>query len=213
MPIDYVALLEKTGQTDNERAREMAGRALVHRAVREQLIDHVYHGVLDGSLPPAAGSIIRVTHAEIHHLEFDTVLSIAGSAGVVDGDDDLIRFGERTFAADCGPRRRNHRDRAQHHRRTRAGLPTGVRRRPRRSVQSGEAQQELRKRVGDSSLVPLWRSASVDCEVRVHVGRLRTALMSAACSSVRPRRKAFGPICHAEDPICRMIYLASAGRG
>ena len=164
MLIDDVALLEKTGQTDNERAREMAGRALVHRAVREQLIDHV-------SRCP------------------------------------------RRLAADCGPRRRNHRDRAQHHRRTRAGLPTGVRRRPRRSVQSGEAQQELRKRVGDSSLVPLWRSASVDCEVRVHVGRLRTALMSAACSSVRPRRKAFGPICHAEDPICRMIYLASAGRG
>src|ERR1700719_1711318 len=63
--IDYADLLQKTGQADNERAREMAGRALVHRAVREQLIDHVYHGVLDGSLPPAAGSIIRVMHAEI----------------------------------------------------------------------------------------------------------------------------------------------------
>ena len=95
MPIDYVALLEKTGQTDNERCREMAGRALVHRAVREQLIDHVYHGVLNGSLPPAAGSIIRVTHAETHHLEFDTAVAIAGSAGVVDGDNDLIRYGER----------------------------------------------------------------------------------------------------------------------
>ena len=95
VPIDYVALLEKTGQTDNERARETAGRALVHRAVREQLIDHVYHGVLDGSLPPAAGSIIRVTHAETHHLEFDTALAIAGSAGVVDGGNDLIRYGER----------------------------------------------------------------------------------------------------------------------
>ena len=54
MLIDDVALLEKTGQTDNERAREMAGRALVHRAVREQLIDHVYHGVLDGSRQTAA---------------------------------------------------------------------------------------------------------------------------------------------------------------
>ena len=73
----------------------MAGRALVHRAVREQLIDHVYHGVLDGSLPPAAGSIIRVTHAETHHLEFDTVLAIAGSSGVVDVGDELIRYGER----------------------------------------------------------------------------------------------------------------------
>jgi len=98
VPIDYVALLEKSGQTDNERAREMAGRALVHRAVREQLIDHVYHGVLDGSLPPAAGSIIRVTHAETHHLEFDTVLALSGSSGVVDVDDDLIRYGERYLA-------------------------------------------------------------------------------------------------------------------
>ncbi len=95
MPIDYVALLEKAGQADNERAREMAGRALVHRAVREQLIDHVYHGVLDGSLPPAAGSIIRVMHAEIHHLEFDTAVAITGSSGVVDGGNDLIRYGER----------------------------------------------------------------------------------------------------------------------
>jgi alkylation response protein AidB-like acyl-CoA dehydrogenase len=95
VPIDYVALLEKTGQADNEHARVLAGRALVHRAVREQLIDHVYHGVLDGSLPPAAGSIIRVTHADVHHLEFDTALAITGSAGVVDVDDDLIRYGER----------------------------------------------------------------------------------------------------------------------
>ena len=95
VPIDYVALLAKSGQSDNERAREMAGRALVHRAVRQQLIDHVYHGVLDGSLPPAAGSIIRVTHAETHHLEFDTALAITGSAGVVDVDNELIRYGER----------------------------------------------------------------------------------------------------------------------
>jgi alkylation response protein AidB-like acyl-CoA dehydrogenase len=95
MPIDYTDLLEKTGQADDERARELAGRALVHRAVREQLIDHVYHGVLDGSLPPAAGSIIRVMHAEIHHLEIDTALAITGSSGVVDVDGDLIRYGER----------------------------------------------------------------------------------------------------------------------
>jgi alkylation response protein AidB-like acyl-CoA dehydrogenase len=93
--IDYVSLLAATGQADNERAREMAGRALVHRAVQEQLIDHVYHGVLDGSLPPAAGSIIRITHAETHQLEFDTALAIAGSAGVVDVDENLIRYGER----------------------------------------------------------------------------------------------------------------------
>ena len=91
MPIDYVALLEATGgrpTTKRLRRGDWRGRALVHRAVREQLIDHVYHGVLDGSLPPAAGSIIRVTHAEIHHLEFDTVLALTGSSGVVDVGND-----------------------------------------------------------------------------------------------------------------------------
>ncbi|HEX9177683.1 MAG TPA: acyl-CoA dehydrogenase family protein [Mycobacterium sp.] len=95
VPVDFAALLEALGQADNERLQEMAGRALVHRAVQEQLIDHVYHGVNDGSLPPAAGTIIRISHSENIQLEMDTALAIAGSAGVVDGGDGLIRFGER----------------------------------------------------------------------------------------------------------------------
>ncbi len=95
VPIDFAALLEAMGEADNERLQEMAGRALVHRAVQEQLIDHVYHSVLDGSLPPAAGTIIRITHAETHQLEMDTAMAIAGSSGVVDSGDGLIRFGER----------------------------------------------------------------------------------------------------------------------
>jgi alkylation response protein AidB-like acyl-CoA dehydrogenase len=94
-PVDYVALLEATGQTDNERVREQAGRALVRRAIQEQLIDHVYHGVLDGSLPPAAGSIIRITHAETVQFEIDTALAIAGPAGVVDDDSGLFSYGDR----------------------------------------------------------------------------------------------------------------------
>ncbi|MFZ0832436.1 MAG: acyl-CoA dehydrogenase family protein [Mycobacterium sp.] len=95
VPVDFAALLEALGEADNERLQEMAGRALVHRAVQERLIDHVYHSVNDGSLPPAAGTIIRITHAETHQLEMDTAMAIAGSAGVVDCGDDLIRFGER----------------------------------------------------------------------------------------------------------------------
>src|SRR3954447_12410534 len=95
VPIDWVELLNMTGQADNERARERAGRAIVHRAVQERLIDHVYHGVLDGSLPPAAGSIIRITHAETHQVGFDTAVALTGDSAVVDGHDDLIRFGER----------------------------------------------------------------------------------------------------------------------
>ena len=95
MPTDYVALLEQIGQADNERLQQLAGHALVSRAVHEQLVDHVYHGVNDGSLPPAAGSIIRISHAENVNTEIDTSLAIAGSCGVVDTGDGLFGLGER----------------------------------------------------------------------------------------------------------------------
>jgi alkylation response protein AidB-like acyl-CoA dehydrogenase len=93
--VDYVALLQETGQSGNERIREMAGRAIVRRLVQEQLIDHVYHGVQDGSLPPAAGSIIRIAHAETVQFELDTALAIASSAGVIDDGTGLSRYGDR----------------------------------------------------------------------------------------------------------------------
>jgi len=94
-PVDYVELVEELGQADNERVREMAGRALVRRAVHEQLIHHVYDGVLDGSLPPAAGSIIRISHAENVQFEMDTALAMTGSPGVVDDGRGLFRIGNR----------------------------------------------------------------------------------------------------------------------
>ena len=95
VPVDYAALLEAVGQADNERLQNIAGRALVYRMVHAQLINHVYHGVNDGSLPPSAGSIIRISHAVNTQLEMDTALAIAGSAAVVDGAEGLLRVGER----------------------------------------------------------------------------------------------------------------------
>ena len=97
-PVDYVALARAVGQADSERIRGMAGRALVHRIVQDQLNDHVYHAVRDGSLPSAAGSIVRNFHAETVQLEIDTTLAIAGSAGVVEDSAGLMRFGERYLA-------------------------------------------------------------------------------------------------------------------
>src|SRR5277367_353129 len=94
-PPDYHAMLRAAGLVGNQRAREAAGRALTHRAVWEQLIDHVYHGVLHGSLPPTGGTLIRLFQAEEVGLEIDTALAIAGSAGVVDGPADLMFVGER----------------------------------------------------------------------------------------------------------------------
>src|SRR5215469_17162902 len=92
-PVDYVSLAEKTGQADNERVREMAGRVLVHRAVAEQLIDHVYRKVRDGVLPPAAGTLIRLFHSEAVTLDMDTALAIAGSDGVVGEFGDGLQAG------------------------------------------------------------------------------------------------------------------------
>lgn len=94
-PPDYVALLAAAGLSGNDRVREAAGRALTHRAVWEQLIDHVYRGVQDGSLPSTAGSLIRLFQAEEVSLEVDTALAITGSVGVVDGPADLLFVGER----------------------------------------------------------------------------------------------------------------------
>jgi alkylation response protein AidB-like acyl-CoA dehydrogenase len=87
--LDLIALVQRTGQSDTERVREMAGKALAHRAVRDQLGDHIYRGVLDGSLPPTAGSIIRLFMADTDSLGLDTALSIAGAAGVVGGALDI----------------------------------------------------------------------------------------------------------------------------
>jgi alkylation response protein AidB-like acyl-CoA dehydrogenase len=94
-PPDYTAMIRAAGLADNERVLEAAGRALTHRAVWDQLIDHVYRGVLDGSLPSAAGSLIRLFQAEEVAVEVDTALAIAGSAGVVDGPAELLAIGER----------------------------------------------------------------------------------------------------------------------
>jgi alkylation response protein AidB-like acyl-CoA dehydrogenase len=94
-PVDYVDVVEQLGQAGNERLREMAGRAMVRRVIHEQLIDHVYHGVLDGSLPPAAGSIIRISHAENVQFEIDTVLAMTGADAVVDDGSGLFKVGRR----------------------------------------------------------------------------------------------------------------------
>ncbi len=93
--IDLLSLVDRANQGENERAREMAGRALVHRAVHGQLSEHVYHAVADGTLPPAAGSIIRLSMAEVRNVDIDTALSVAGPAAVVEDDAGLLDIGTR----------------------------------------------------------------------------------------------------------------------
>ena len=93
--IDLLALVDRTSQGESERVREMVGRALVHRAVHGQLSEHVFHAVASGSLPPAAGSIIRLFMAANHDVETDTADAVAGAAAVVADDEELLKIGTR----------------------------------------------------------------------------------------------------------------------
>ena len=136
------ACSRRPGQADNERAREMAGRALVHRAVR---------GAADRPRLPRRPRRLAAPGGGLDHPASRTPRptiwsstprwrSPAAPAWSTTATS-LIRYRRALpVPADRGARRRHHRDRTQHHRRTRAGLPPRVRRRPRRAVQSGQAQ-------------------------------------------------------------------------
>ncbi|NOQ56941.1 acyl-CoA dehydrogenase family protein [Mycolicibacterium fortuitum] len=109
MPPDHVGLAEATGQGDDAGVQDLAGRALVRRIVKKQLIEHVGKAIGNGSLPPNAGTLIRLFHAETTELEVDTALAIAGTAGVVDeGSDDapelagLMEIGVRYLSRQTG---------------------------------------------------------------------------------------------------------------
>jgi alkylation response protein AidB-like acyl-CoA dehydrogenase len=109
MPPDHIGLAESTGQGDDARVQDLAGRALVRRIVKKQLIDHVGRAIGNGSLPPNAGTLIRLFHAETTELEVDTALAIAGTAGVIDeGSEDapalsgLLDIGVRYLSRQTG---------------------------------------------------------------------------------------------------------------
>lgn len=105
MPPDHVTLAERTGQGDDPAVQSLAGQALVRRIVKEQLIDHVGSAIGNGTLPPNAGTLIRLFHAETTELEVDTALAIAGTAGVVDegGElSDILDIGIRYLSRQTG---------------------------------------------------------------------------------------------------------------
>ncbi len=93
--IDFFALAQAAGQADDAATQDKVGRVFARRLVRDRLVDHVSRAMRDGSLPPAAGSIIRLFHSDVTSLEVDTALEIVGSAGVVDDEHHLLKVGER----------------------------------------------------------------------------------------------------------------------
>ena len=93
--IDLMSLVDRTKQGESERTREMIGRALVHRAVHGQLSEHVFHAVASGSLPPSAGSIIRLSMAASHDVETDTAYAVAGPSAVLEDEAEQLDIGTR----------------------------------------------------------------------------------------------------------------------
>jgi alkylation response protein AidB-like acyl-CoA dehydrogenase len=96
--LDYASILAKTNLGDSGHVQEMVGRALVHRAVNQQLSEYVFEAVMSGALPPTAGSIIRAFMADVHNLETDIALNITGTAAAVGDDAELLDVGVRYLA-------------------------------------------------------------------------------------------------------------------
>ncbi len=64
--INFFALADATGQDDDAATRDKVGRVLARRMVRNRLVDYVSRAMRDGTLPPAAGSIIRTVSLGCH---------------------------------------------------------------------------------------------------------------------------------------------------
>ena len=138
--------LRRAGGEDGagrQRARARDGRPRAGAPRRRRAADRPRLSAASwtASLPPAAGTIIRIFHAETVKFEMDTALAIAGAGRRRRGRrQGLADRAAIPVAAGASHRRRHHRDRAQHHRRTGTWLPARIRRRPRRAVQSGAAR-------------------------------------------------------------------------
>ncbi|GAB2993986.1 acyl-CoA dehydrogenase family protein [Mycobacterium bourgelatii] len=92
---DFFALADAAGLADDPLTQDKVGRVLARRMVRDCLVDHVSEAMRTGSLPPAAGSLIRLFHSDVTFLQVDTAMEIAGPLGVVDGVEQLRKAGQR----------------------------------------------------------------------------------------------------------------------
>ncbi|GAA5061364.1 acyl-CoA dehydrogenase family protein [Nocardia callitridis] len=92
---DLIGLLRRAGRADDTDAHDKIGRVLARRLVRDHLVDHVSRAMADGSVPPSAGSIIRLFHSDVTFLEVDTALEITEDAAVIESAAGLRGVGDR----------------------------------------------------------------------------------------------------------------------
>ncbi|MCX5044246.1 acyl-CoA dehydrogenase family protein [Aldersonia sp. NBC_00410] len=80
-----VALARRTGQMDDIRVREDIGEARAMSLVLDEVIARITGAIGSGSMPPPAGSIIRLLSAENSWLQADMAVRISGSNGATEG--------------------------------------------------------------------------------------------------------------------------------
>lgn len=83
-----VGLARRTNQLGDIRVREDLGEARAMSLVHDQLIARVSGAIAAGSMPPPAGSMIRLLSAENSWLQADTAIRIAGANAVTEGPAD-----------------------------------------------------------------------------------------------------------------------------
>jgi alkylation response protein AidB-like acyl-CoA dehydrogenase len=93
--IDLVDLVRAGGQSEDVCARRLAGRALTHRLVEKSLVEHVFHAVASGRMPPASGSITRLYFGLCENVVLDAALELVGTRGVVGGDATAMAIGQK----------------------------------------------------------------------------------------------------------------------
>nr|WP_269329839.1 acyl-CoA dehydrogenase family protein [Kineosporia babensis] len=85
-------LVRESGQADSERARDLLARSEVLHLVHSALAEDLTQRLVDGELPDAAMSYIRLFHAEAQQAEIDCGLELAGPAGVTDSGSWALRY-------------------------------------------------------------------------------------------------------------------------
>ena len=89
---DLMTLANATRMSDDRETQAAVGRVLARRIVCDRLVDHASAtSRANGSLPLAAGTIIRLFHSDVTFLEVDTALNIAADHAVIDMGDDVVQ--------------------------------------------------------------------------------------------------------------------------
>ncbi len=79
---DLVEVAVTTGRQNDPGVRQMVAEHRAMETIHHQLVDRINEAITLGVIPPTAGSIMRLFHAEADWLREDYSVAIAGSQGV-----------------------------------------------------------------------------------------------------------------------------------